>query len=63
MQWLKKRETYNGNWINDQIIGYGKFKWGTGESYTGYLVKGLMHGKGKYYFKNGSFYSGNFKDG
>ena len=53
--------TYEGEFANGEITGYGTKKWCDGRVYTGYWLEGEMHGFGK--FQNGNcteIYEGNY---
>ena len=54
---------YEGEFKNNDINGYGTFKWKNGDSYTGYMSNGKMHGKGKYTYNNGVIYEGIYNNG
>ena len=54
---------YEGQFDNNEINGFGTFKWKNGDSYTGFMVNGKMHGKGKYTYNNGVIYEGVYNNG
>ena len=51
-------EEYEGEWNNDQIEGYGVYKYLSGAKYEGNWAKNRHHGQGTFYFPNGSKYAG-----
>ena len=54
---------YEGDWINDEIEGNGKYYWEDGEYYIGQFKNGLRNGKGIKYYSNGNIkYEGNWID-
>jgi hypothetical protein len=69
----KKKETYEdgssyeGNFVNDEFHGKGKFTWYEDDImviYEGDFVKGVFQGKGKKtWTDNGDYYEGDFVDG
>lgn len=40
-------EDYEGDWEDDQMHGYGKYKYTSGATYNGQWVKGKQEGQGK----------------
>ena len=54
---------YEGQFDNNEINGFGTFKWKNGDSYTGNMLNGKMDGKGKYRYNNGVVYEGIYKNG
>jgi len=57
-------DTYEGNWVNDVINGYGKYTWSSGDVYEGNQVNGLINGYGKYTLSSGEvYYEGNWVNG
>lgn len=55
--------TYEGEVVNGEFNGFGKFKFSAGDSYMGGFVNGNYEGLGKYTFANGSWYVGYFSEG
>ena len=55
--------TYEGEWINNQVNGYGIYreKGGAGKRYYGQWRKGDMHGFGVEIKKDGRVYVGFFE--
>ena len=45
---------YEGDFVNNEFEGNGKYIWENGNYYIGQEKNGLGHGKGTYYYKNGS---------
>ena len=54
--------TYEGNFQNGEIDGFGVFKWNNGNYYVGEMKKGKMHGYGKLVHSNGKVENGYFSD-
>lgn len=54
---------YNGNWINNNRVGYGELTFSDGSFYKGEFNYDNMHGKGSYFFESGEVYVGNFING
>ena len=53
-------DTYEGNFIDNNINGIGIYKWNSGEIYNGNFLNGKMNGKGKYTWPDGGFYEGDY---
>ena len=52
---------YEGDWVNDDYEGHGKYINKNGDYYEGQFKNGLKNGKGKIFLSNGLIiYSGNF---
>lgn len=56
-------DTYEGEFIDNEITGIGNYCWGTGHKYTGTFIKGKMHGYGKYNWAKGGEYEGEYLNG
>ena len=56
------KETYEGDWVEDQMTGYGVYIYSNGDRYEGQFSNGFHNGLGKYYFTDGSKYEGEWKD-
>ena len=54
---------YEGQFDNNEINGFGTFKWKNGDSYTGQMKNGKMHGNGRYRYNNGHVFEGTYVDG
>lgn len=54
---------YEGDFVNGQRTGKGKFTWNNGDVYEGDFVDGKRHGKGKYTWARGTVYEGDFWNG
>lgn len=52
------QESYEGEWFDDMIQGYGVYNYLTGAVYDGEWHAGKHHGHGTYYFPNGAKYVG-----
>ena len=55
--------TYEGQFNNNEINGFGTFKWCNGDYYTGEMVNGKMHGRGRYTYRNGQVFEGVYVNG
>jgi S1-C subfamily serine protease/antitoxin component YwqK of YwqJK toxin-antitoxin module len=53
-------ETWEGNFINGQLSGYGKYRNENGNRYEGNFINYMSHGKGTKYFGNGNTFEGLF---
>ncbi|CEG48394.1 Phosphatidylinositol-4-phosphate 5-kinase [Plasmopara halstedii] len=53
-------EQYEGEWLNDQMHGRGRYCFGTGAIYDGEFQTNLFHGKGTYYWTDGAHYEGSW---
>ena len=60
---LSDGHEYEGQIYNNQIKGFGIFKWNNGDVYEGEMLDGKMNGNGKYTFKNGLIYQGRYTNG
>ena len=58
-------ETYEGDFFEGEITGYGTYIYGPliGDKYEGFMTKGKPDGQGKYTWADGSVYEGGYKDG
>lgn len=56
------KETYEGDWVDDKMHGYGIYHYPNGDIYEGEFVNNKHHGYGKYYFTDGSRYEGDWFD-
>ena len=53
-------ETWEGNFINGQLFGYGKYKNENGNRYEGNFINYMQHGKGTKFYGNGNRFEGLF---
>ena len=51
---------YEGDFVNDNYEGNGKYIWKDGEYYIGQWKNGLSHGKGTVCYSNGDKYEGDW---
>ena len=51
-------EDYDGDWEEDVMQGYGKYKFTSGSVYNGQWVKGKQEGQGRMQYPDGSSYEG-----
>jgi hypothetical protein len=63
IKFLRDGIEYKGTFKNDQIEGYGVFKWRNGARYEGPVKAGKMNGMGRYIYANGKEYRGYFNRG
>ena len=56
-------ENYEGEFHDDKIDGFGKYKWKNGNEYIGFFSKGKMDGKGRFTWGDGSEYFGTYVNG
>ncbi|MFD1258820.1 DUF4189 domain-containing protein [Mucilaginibacter terrae] len=61
--YIKKGDTYTGQFKNGHINGRGFYRWPSGAKYEGEFVNDSMQGKGTYYFSNGNIYTGDLFNG
>ena len=59
---LSVRETYEGEWLNDNMAGLGKYSYANGDVYEGEFKDNLHEGFGKYFFADGSKYFGHWEN-
>merc|ERR1711934_568620 len=63
---FRNRDSYEGDWREDLMDGFGIFKWMTGarvgDVYVGEWKAGRREGKGEYTYASGDKYEGNFKN-
>lgn len=60
IQFLISGDSYEGEFDNDKITGYGHYIWSNGHEYIGDFIEGEMHGKGKYIWPDGNEYEGEY---
>jgi hypothetical protein len=60
IQFLISGDSYEGEFDNDKITGYGHYIWSNNHEYIGDFVEGEMHGKGKYIWPDGNEYEGEY---
>lgn len=56
------QESYEGDWKEDKMDGFGVYYYSNGDIYEGEWKDNLHHGNGKYLFSDGSRYEGGWKD-
>lgn len=52
---------YEGEWVDDQLEGFGKETWPDGSHYSGYYKNGLKHGRGTFIWIDNAKYVGDFE--
>lgn len=60
IQFLISGDSYEGEFDNDKITGYGHYIWSNKHEYIGDFIEGEMHGKGKYIWPDGNEYEGEY---
>ena len=55
-------ESYDGDWKEDKMEGYGVYHYSNGEIYEGNWVNNMHHGQGTYKFTNGTSYIGEWEN-
>jgi len=53
-------ESYEGEFKNDELTGYGCYKWSNNHIYKGQFLNGNMNGHGYYTWPEGGYYKGNY---
>lgn len=54
---------YEGEFLNDKLVGEAKINYPDGSIYVGSVLNGKPHGRGVYIYSNGDRYEGEFIDG
>lgn len=54
------KNSYEGEWDNDQVEGYGVYIWEKGQNYIGYWKNGKQNGQGLLLYQNKDIYDGNW---
>jgi hypothetical protein len=54
----KDGSSYEGDYVDNFIQGYGVYRWEDGREYTGEWQKNRMHGKGYFVWSDGKRYNG-----
>lgn len=57
------KDTYEGDFIEDNITGAGEYHWSNENIYVGEFFNGKMHGKGINKWPNGTVYEGEYRNG
>ena len=60
LTFLNMGDSYEGDFINDKITGFGKYIWSNKHEYIGDFIEGDMNGKGKYKWPDGNEYEGEY---
>ena len=53
-------ESYEGEFKDDELTGYGCYKWSNNHIYKGEFLNGNMNGNGYYTWPEGGYYKGNY---
>ena len=62
-EWVEDMTIYDGEWVNDEINGKGKYTWPNGDFYEGDWNNGNAHGYGTMKSSNGNLYKGEWNKG
>ena len=54
---------YQGDFLDDNITGYGIYTFKNKQSYEGQVVNGVFHGKGTYNWTDGTYFKGTYVNG
>ena len=57
---VKTGDSYEGEFTEDKITGYGKYIWSNNHQYLGDFIEGEMNGKGHYKWPDGTEYTGEY---
>jgi len=57
-----KVESYEGDWVDDKMEGFGIYTYANGDIYEGEFKDNKHHGYGKYFFSDGSYYIGEWSN-
>ena len=63
IKYIQTGDEYEGDFLNDQITGTGRYIWSNKCEYEGGFLNGEMHGKGKYKWNDGNEYEGTYVNG
>lgn len=54
---------YEGEWLNGEFHGKGKFTWADGSEYDGDYHEGKKHGQGRFTYASKKVYNGGWVNG
>ena len=54
------KDSYEGEFLNNNITGKGEYKWENGDVFVGDFINGKMHGRGHYKWPDGGEYEGEY---
>lgn len=54
------KDSYEGNFLDNNITGKGEYKWENGDIFIGDFINGKMHGRGLYKWPDGGEYEGEY---
>ena len=60
IEYKKIDDIYIGEFLNDEITGFGYYKWANKHTYEGDFINGKMDGKGIYKWPEGGEYNGDY---
>ena len=60
ISYKKIEDIYKGEFLNDEITGFGYYKWANKHTYEGDFINGKMDGKGIYKWPEGGEYNGDY---
>lgn len=56
------KDSYEGDFLDNNITGKGEYKWENGDTFIGDFVNGKMHGRGLYKWPDGGEYEGEYNN-
>lgn len=59
---IKQQESYEGDWVEDKMQGFGIYYYANGDIYEGEFYDNKHHGFGRYFFADGTKYVGEWKN-
>ncbi len=64
-RWISTKygSIFEGQYLNDELNGFGRLFWNSGEYYIGEFKNNYRHGKGKYVYASGKIEDGISKNG
>ena len=60
IKFINTGDSYEGDFLDDKITGYGEYIWSNKQKYIGNFIDGMMNGKGKYTWPDGKEYEGEY---
>lgn len=57
------RPSYDGDWVNGQMHGFGTYRFADGATYEGVMQDDWPNGEGTARYPNGGVYVGRWKNG
>lgn len=59
---IKQQESYEGDWVDDKMQGFGVYYYSNGDVYAGEFFDNKHNGFGRYFFADGTKYVGEWKN-